>query len=132
MKKIMTLQESIDFAVEAIVKQGGRCMANESVCAYGQGDRHCYIGQLLDHDNADLMESGDGVHALCANYKSAVPNVIRENLHLFTTLQRFHDSVTQSGRQSALDSVICLIKDDSKLMINFNNPAFMVWVGMGE
>ena len=135
----MDLKESIDYAVEAIVKQGGRCMApgSKNACAYGGiepgDDRHCFIGHLLDPDNSDLMNSGQGVHSLSQNFESVIPAIISDNIRLFCILQRFHDSNGRQGRLNAWHSALELQAQDQSLEdINFNNPAFMQWVEMGE
>lgn len=90
----MTLQEAVDYSVQQIVKQGGRCMEG-SVCGYGNEDgQHCAVGWLLDSDNNEMMDFEGDVEDLINEFGHELPEGLIRFPSVFTTLQHIHDKAT--------------------------------------
>ena len=89
-----TVQEACDYAVKKIVEQGCRCVGVMDVtecCLYEDGKgNHCAIGHLLPKDSK-LMKLIGGVNDLFES--SSCPQLIKENLVVFSYLQAFHDGI---------------------------------------
>jgi len=124
----MTLQEACDYSVNAIVKQGERCMQpadGGETCAYGDGaGKHCAIGWLLDETDAELMESEMVITDLL-HWCYELPNVVVSNEEAMVELQRFHDSALQENRESIRQELAQHIDTET-------NPSYQKWVDMGD
>ena len=120
-----TLQEACDYAVFKIVEQGKRCVSVLGLCAYGNdNDNHCAVGWLLDHNNKQLMYSGDHVENLIRFHKNDLPIVVVYNLSFMLEFQDFHDCFSQKKRQ--------VILNELSSYINTTAPQYQQWVEMGE
>lgn len=88
-----TVQEACDYAVQMLVKQGGRCLSyGGGGCAYGnRKGQHCAIGWLLDHDDDELMKYYSDLEGLFHDHRDALPQVVLDNPVVFEYLQAFHD-----------------------------------------
>jgi len=126
-KQFNSAQEACDYSVQQIVAQGGRCYdVVDGACMYGDGHgNHCAIGWLLDPDNEDFMSYKGSFDDLPTSYPDEVPEVIRDNIDLFTELQCFHD-VPESQRREILRDVL---RDNYK--IDTSAPHWQQWVDMG-
>ena len=115
---IMTLQEACDYAVTKIVEQGGKCTDKHGNCKYKNGTKHCAVGWLLDHDNADQMDYANDVIHMARNIP--VPKLIADNVQAFAVLQRFHDS-----RLNTRLHLVAL-----KRYIDTSAPQYQQWVDL--
>jgi len=124
-----TLQEAMDYAVQRIVEQGGRCGKDEGGhfrCLYGDGNgRHCGVGWLLPEDDPALMKTRMGIEGLVIAKRDRLPQMVAENVWAMSTLQRFHDAVTRRVRESCRKELSCLGIDTS-------GPHWQAWIDMGE
>lgn len=112
----MTLQEACDYSVKKIVEQGDRCMSacNIYKCAYTDREgKHCAVGWLLDEDNEELMNFEGNVVSLCKQFGEDIPQLIRDNLHLFWHLQGFHDASYEEDRLTRLGKLSVIGVDTS-------------------
>ena len=127
-KQFNTAQEACDYSVQKLVEQGGRCydVVNDA-CLHSDGQgNHCGIGWLLDPDNKELMNYDLGVQDVVEDFPDDVPEVIKENIDLFSELQRFHDhpnSIIRKMRRNRL-------RDNYK--IDTSAPHWQQWVDMEE
>lgn len=99
-----TISEVLTEIMQAIIKQGGRCMLPESnsKCAYGDGKgKHCGVGWLLPPDNEKLMKYRSGVSDLVLSKYDLGTNseFIEDNGSLLEQMQLFHDTCCRSGRE---------------------------------
>lgn len=110
-------QEACDYAVQKIVEQRVPCTEHE-VCMYGnkQG-HHCAIGWLLDPNEKELMSYRGTTHLLSNQY-------VRENIEIFSALQKFHDSESTRNRLYARG-------DLQKLGIDTSGTHWQAWVDLG-
>jgi len=122
----MNLQESMDFAVQKIVEQGGRCLASGN-CAYGDDKgNHCAVGWLLDATNDDLMYFDSDVEELSCSYPESIPEIIPENTEAFGDLQQFHDTPRKFSRETLRTRL------HLSYGINTSGEHWEQWVDMGE
>jgi hypothetical protein len=123
----MSLQEAMDFSINKIVEQGGRCMIDNN-CAYGNNKgQHCAVGWLLDEDNVALMRAGGGVSSLVLNHAPALPQLILENEKQFRCLANFHDSPIGDRMNSLSYSELKAGGIDVT-----TNPNWDKWLDMGK
>lgn len=118
----LTLQEACDYAMDKIVKQGGRCMINNS-CAYGDDEgNHCAVGWLLDETNPALMEYEGGVGALDYELKEHMPNFFNEEgaIDALCDLQDVHD-------ETSADLIKRKLKELSQY-IDVDKPIYKEWL----
>lgn len=116
----MTVQEAVEYAVTQIVKQGGQCITKDNYCMYADGKgKHCAIGWLLTDER--LMKHEGVLTSLIEGFPQLVPDLIKDNLEVFRTLQLFHDSGNYSQRLEHLETL-------KSLGINPSNPVFKEWV----
>ena len=124
-KQFKTAQEACDYSVQQIVKQGGQCM-NGGSCAHGDGQgNHCAIGWLLDPDNKALMNYNRGVQDVVDDFPDDVPEIIKDNIDLFSTLQVFHDQPGPLNREASRNE----LSNDHD--IDTSAPHWQQWVDMG-
>ena len=124
-KQFNTVQEVCDYSVQQIVAQGKRCMS-KGRCAHGDGQgNHCGIGWLLDPDNEALMNCDEGVEGGVDDFPDDVPEVIKDNIDLFSELQRFHDQPNSIIREMCRDGLRYNYKIDTSA------PHWQQWVDMG-
>ena len=127
-KQFKTAQEACDYSVQQIVAQGeqcynkarGRCLHSD-----GQGN-HCAIGWFLDPDNEVLMNYVQGVRDVVEDFPDNVPEVIKDNIDLFSELQRFHDQPNSIIREMCRDGLRYNYKIDTSA------PHWQQWIDMGE
>jgi len=127
-KQFKTAQEACDYSVQQIVAQGeqcynkarGRCLHSD-----GQGN-HCAIGWLLDPNNKELMGYDGGVQGVVDDFPDEIPQIIKDNLDMFTELQRFHDE-PRSQRREILRDVLRVAHN-----IDTSGAHWQQWVDMGE
>jgi len=125
-KQFKTAQEACDYSVQKIVEQGGRCI-NDGICAHSDGQgNHCAIGWLLDPDNEELMNYAGGVQGVVDDFPDDVPEIIKDNIDLFSTLQVFHDQPGPLNREDWRDR----LRDNHK--IDTSAPHWQQWVDMGD
>ena len=125
-KHFKTAQEACDYSVKQIVAQGGRCVSND-YCRYSDGQgHHCGIGWLLDPDDKDLMNYVGYVHHMIEGLPNKVPQIIKDNVGLFGTLQEFHDEDYSIIREMCRDG----LRDNYN--IDTSAPHWQQWVDMGE
>lgn len=93
-----SLSECVAEGFEAIVKQGGRCRAND-VCRYGDGvGNHCIAGQYLDPNWSGMLSCDLSIFAIAADEelssKACGENKqwIKDNVKLLQYMQRIHDA----------------------------------------
>jgi len=125
-----TLQEAMDYAVQRMVEQGGRCGSRDRsgnfYCMYGNDEgKHCAVGWLLPKDDRELMAYKGVARALVCRYADRVPAVVRENVETMTYLQDFHDARYRGGRERRR-------KELSRLGIDTSGPHWQAWIDMGE
>lgn len=119
----MTLQELVDYGINKIVEQGKRCLFNNNDCAYGDTEgNHCYIGWLLDEDDDELMSAIGSIGSINSRMPYKIPNLISENIHLFTGLQSFHDTFIDRS------FVLNILKTEYGNVVSFDNPNFQKWI----
>lgn len=122
-----TVQEAVEYTVEKIVEQGGQCVDDIGECMYkveGEDNYHCAVGWLLDHSQYDYSKCNNTVRGL-VEIGIPVPDLIKDHLEIFSSLQVFHDSNYRTYRE---DYLSCLERYD----IDTSNPAFQAWVEMGD
>jgi len=126
-KQFNTAQEACDYSVQQIVKQGGRCYdVVNTTCVHGDGHgNHCAIGWLLDPDNEDLMNYRGPVCATAKDFPHKVPQIIKDNVKLFGTLQEFHDEDYSIIRE------MCRNRLRDNYNIDTSAPHWQQWVDMG-
>ena len=124
-KQFNTAQEACDYSVQQIVAQGKRCI-NDGICAHSDGQgNHCAIGWFLDPDNEALMNYDGSVQGVVEDFPDDVPEVIKDNIDLFSELQRFHDhpnSIIRKMRRNRL-------RDNYN--IDTSAPHWQQWIDMG-
>ena len=127
-KQFNTAQEACDYSVQQIVKQGGRCYdVVDGVCMYSDGQgNHCAIGWLLDPNNKELMNYDESVQDVVEDFPDDVPEVIKDNIDLFSELQRFHDQPNSIIREMCRDGLRYNYKIDTSA------PHWQQWIDMGE
>ena len=127
MKQFKTAQEACDYSVQQIVAQGGRCYdVVKDVCMHSDGQgNHCSIGWLLDPDNEDLMNYNRGVQDVVDDFPKNVPQIIKDNLDLFSELQSFHDEGYSIIRENYRNR----LRDHHN--IDTSAPHWQQWVDMG-
>ena len=124
-KQFKTVQEACDYSVQKIVEQGWRCI-NDGICAHSDGQgNHCAIGWLLDPDNEDLMNYRGPVCATAKDFPHKVPQIIKDNVKLFGTLQEFHDEDYSIIRE------MCRNRLRDNYNIDTSAPHWQQWVDMG-
>ena len=123
-----TVQEAVEYAVEKIVAQGGMCMSDDDImCLYsikGVDNIHCAVGWLLDHSKCDFSDYKGDLMSLIGN-GYPVPEIVKNNSFTFSLLQSFHDMDYKHRRLQVIQSL-------KRKGIDTSNPAFEVWVNMGE
>ena len=125
-KQFKTAQEACDYSVQQIVKQGGQC-TDDGICLYGDGHgNHCAIGWMLDPDNSELMNYGEGVQYVVDEFPDDVPQIIKDHVCLFGDLQKFHDYAGRVWREEWRDR----LRDNYK--IDTSAPHWQQWVDMGK
>ena len=123
----MTLQEACDYAVNKIVEQGKKCVLAKQ-CVYSDGEgNHCAVGWLLDKTNSKLMEATGGIRNLieAPDISEHIPNLIKDNLCVFISLQSFHDSHKRWCRQESMLELAEVHKIDVR-----SNPNYQKWLNM--
>ena len=124
-KHFKTAQEACDYSVKQIVAQGGRCVSND-YCRYSDGQgHHCGIGWLLDPDDKDLMNYVGYVHRMIEGLPNKVPQIIKDNVGLFGTLQEFHDEPGSHNRKMRRNR----LRDNHN--IDTSGDHWQKWVDMG-
>jgi len=126
-KQFKTAQEACDYSVQQIVAQGeqcynkarGRCLHSD-----GQGN-HCAIGWLLDPNNKELMGYISAIRLLVDDLPKNVPQIIKDNVKLFGTLQEFHDEGYSIDREAYRNR----LRDDHN--IDTSAAHWQQWVDMG-
>lgn len=100
------IQEACDYAVKKIVEQGGMCMSGGD-CVYSDGHgRHCAVGWLLPESSPDEVWDHVGdVHNLVEHNRSALPDIITENIPVLMILQSFHDTEINYSRGRAMEAL---------------------------
>lgn len=122
----LTVQEACDYAVKKIVKQGNRCINAEKFCVYSDDkNNHCAVGWLLDHKDKELMVSNGSVRAIVRTYPDKIPEMIKNNVEIFNTLQQFHDTPCTMLRKKYLGKLKAMGIDTSK-------KRYQKWVDMSE
>lgn len=117
-----TVQEACDYAVQKIVEQGGPSENAEGLCVYDNGEgRCCAVGWLIPEH---LRSCVGAVTRLISMYGDEVPQIIRDHLEVFKTLQSFHDSKRRDLRQFKMF-------DLQDLGIDTSAPQWKQWVEMG-
>ena len=101
-----TLQEAMDYAVQRMVEQGGRCGKDEHGhfrCLYGDGNgRHCGVGWLLPEDDAALMKATMGIQGLVIAKRDRLPKLVVENVEAMAALQGLgYTRITNHGTLEA-------------------------------
>ena len=126
-KQFKTAQEVCDYSVQQIVKQGGRCydVVNDA-CVHGDGQgNHCAIGWLLDPNNKALMNYDEGVQDAVEDFPDEIPQIIKDNVKLFGTLQEFHDEPGSHNRKMRRNR----LRDNHD--IDTSGEHWQQWVDMG-
>lgn len=121
-----TVQEACDYAVKKIVEQGKQCANADGNCIYDdtQGN-HCAIGWLLSDELLILSSDiSGGVRVLISEFGDYVPIMIRENVELFNTLQKFHDSDSKTYRKRIQEQ----LNEDHA--IDTSAPHWQQWIDM--
>jgi len=128
MKQFNSAQEACDYSVQKLVEQGGRCYdAVNTTCMHGDGQgNHCAIGWLLDPNNKELMGYDLGVQDVVEYFPDDVPQIIKDNVKLFGTLQEFHDEEHSIVREACRDR----LRDNYK--IDTSAAHWQQWIDMGE
>jgi len=127
----MTLQEAMDYAIDKIVEQGGRCMSRSDRCAYGNDKgQHCAVGWLLDEENEELMSYKGGVVELLGMFEGHVPELIEIEHRAFEDFQNLHDAEREDGEPGRADFCNILRKEHG--IDTTTNPSWGIWVGMGQ
>ena len=125
-KQFKTAQEACDYSIQQIVKQGKRCI-NDGSCVHSDGQgNHCAIGWLLDPDNKALMNYDLGVQEVVDEFRDDVPEVIKDNIDLFSELQEFHDEEYSIVREECRNR----LRDYHN--IDTSAAHWQQWVDMGE
>jgi hypothetical protein len=122
----MTVQQAIEYSLDKLIQQGKQCMLKAD-CLYGDGlGNHCAIGWLLENDK-ELMNNESGVNGLCSLSKTArlIPQLIKNNVKIFSVYQRLHDDNLRVGRKG-------LLGDLQALNIDTSHPNFQKWVDLGK
>ena len=127
-KQFNSAQEACDYSVQKLVEQGGRCYHKaRGRCLHSDGQgNHCAIGWFLDPDNEDLMNYVQGVRDVVDDFQDEIPQIIKDNLDLFSELQRFHDQPYSIIREMCRDG----LRDNYK--IDTSAPHWQQWVDMGD
>jgi len=127
-KQFRTAQEACDYSVQQIVAQGGRCYNKaRGRCLHSDGQgNHCGIGWLLDPDNKELMGYTSSIRLLVDEFPKNVPQIIKDNLDLFSELQRFHDAPGSHTRKNYRNR----LRYDHD--IDTSGDHWQQWVDMGE
>ena len=127
MKQFNSAQEVCDYSVQKIVEQGGRCYdVVNTTCLHGDGQgNHCAIGWFLDPDNEELMDYGESVEGVVDNFPNDVPQIIKDNIDLFSELQSFHDQPGPLNREYYRNR----LRYDHN--IDTSAPHWQQWVDMG-
>ena len=126
-KQFRTAQEACDYSVQKLVEQGGRCYdVVNTMCMHGDGQgNHCAIGWLLDPNNKELMGYTSTIRILVDDFQDEIPQIIKDNVKLFGTLQDFHDEDYSIIREMCRDG----LRDNYK--IDTSAPHWQQWVDMG-
>jgi hypothetical protein len=123
----MSLSEACNEVVKRLVAQGGRSMSKDgNSCLYGDGDKHCAIGWMLDTGDKRLMSYNGGIVALVSRYPRLLPRAISDidNEDILGAFQAFHDEKGPLGRE--------IIRDElTKLGIDTTHPQWDEWIEMG-
>ena len=129
-KQFKTAQEACDYSVQQIVAQGEQCydvVNSTSTCMHGDGQgNHCAIGWLLDPDNKKLMGYTLSIRLLVDDFPKNVPQIIKDNLDLFSELQSFHDEGYSIIRENYRNR----LRDNHN--IDTSAPNWQQWVDMGD
>lgn len=121
----MSLQEAMDYSVFKIVEQGGQCLSLLfGGCSYGSDGKHCAIGWLLDEDIKYLMEYPTDITLLVKEKPEFIPNLIIENVGVFSLLQDFHDNKFRERREFFRNQL-------KKEGVNVDSKYWLEWVSMG-
>ena len=102
-----TLQESCDYAVKQMVKQGSRCLNEQGGCIYADGEgKHCAVGHIMklwgEPENSRAWLYGSGVKGVVSSgtiNDGHLLGFLRENRVAMVQLQIFHDSPYYHRRQ---------------------------------
>ena len=125
----MSLQEAMDYAINKIVEQGGRCMGRSDRCAYGNDEgHHCAVGWLLDEDSEELMSYKGGVGELLGMFEEDVPELICTEHRAFEDFQNLHDSEFKDGESGRVDFLTILRREHGIDVTT--NPNWHRWVEM--
>ena len=105
--KNLSVQEALDYAVSQMVKQGGQCTAHDATyCAYADGHgHHCAIGWLMEFDEHEIYDYEMDVYELIDHDPKRVPQVVKGNIDIFSTLQDFHDATDKSQRRTVMSNI---------------------------
>ena len=119
----MTVQQAIEYSLDKLVQQGERCRDGH-VCTYGDGEgNHCAVGWLLDARAEALMRYEGSVREIAGKF--SIPELIKNNIEVFSLLQAFHDDARGHGRRNILNRL-------SELDVDISHPNFQAWVDLGE
>ena len=128
-KQFRTAQEACDYSVQKLVEQGEQCydvVNSTSTCMHGDGQgNHCAIGWFLDPDNEDFMNYYGGVQGVVDDFQDEIPQIIKDNLDLFSELQSFHDEGYSIIRENYRNR----LRDDHN--IDTSAAHWQQWVDMG-
>jgi hypothetical protein len=80
---------------------------------------------MLDPDNSELMNYGEGVQYVVDEFPDDVPQIIKDHVCLFNDLQKFHDYAGRIMREDWRDR----LRDNYK--IDTSAPHWQQWVDMG-
>ena len=102
-----TLQESCDYAVKQMVKQGSRCLNDDGICVYDNGEgKHCAVGHIMklwgEPENSRAWRYGSSVNGVASSgtiNDRHLLDFLRENTLAMMQLQIFHDSFHYNRRQ---------------------------------
>lgn len=135
----LDVQTLMDYAVEQIVKQGGRCVTEDGYCCYINEVCHsCVIGWVMRRTNLINLLKGslpfpnDGslqqiVEGATKEGYQELASLIQGNLNLFGSLQWFHDKELKSTRSRWLKEI-----KEAHPTLNFEGKHFQEWVEMGR
>lgn len=125
----MSLQEAMDYAINKLVEQGGRCIGRNDRCVYGNDKgHHCAVGWLLDEDHEDLMRLTGGVLGLLGGFDEDVPELIEIEHLAFQAFQSLHDSHFKDGESGRVDFLTILRREHG--VDTTTNPNWHRWVEM--
>jgi len=121
MNNFDSVQQACDYAVAKIVEQGGQCLDEEGLCLYASEDgKHCAVGWLLNEKDPSKLPIDT---ALINLDTKLLPQVVLDNMRVFTMLQAFHDTASYDGKNNWLLEL-------ERLGINVSAPQYEEWLNL--